>query len=152
MSTKFWKIDANDELSTPDDFDNLESTLSAINGGDVQMAGVNLLSYATPTMTNNTFPLNIATNVYRLTAPITSGEATIPVPDRQLVPQSNQYYYFEMEVAIDSSATSLTSPSGWTWVVGGELPASGYAGKTLYVSVRLDCQTGDYLANVWRLA
>lgn len=131
----------------------LEEILSAINGGNMPMAGVNLLPYTTVSSDNGTFLLNLATNTYRMYADMDSTDAIIPTPDSSLVPQSCQYYYFEMEVAIDSTATSLVSPTGgWIWISGGELPSSGYAGHTLYISVRFDCFSRTYLANAWRVA
>ena len=131
----------------------LEEILSAINGGNMPMAGVNLLPYTTVSSDNGTFLLNLATNTYRMSADMDSTDAIIPTPDSSLVPQSCQYYYFEMEVAIDSTATSLVSPTGsWIWISSGELPSSGYAGHTLYISVRFDCFTRTYLANAWRVA
>jgi hypothetical protein len=64
---------------------------------------------------------------------MSSGVATIPAPDAAQISSQNCYYCFEMEVNVDSSATSLSGLPGWAWISGGELPATGYAGHTLYI-------------------
>lgn len=116
------------------------------------MAGVNLLAYVSAAVSNGQFDMNLATNVYRMSAPMSSTSAVIPAPNPQYIPQSSQYYYFEMEVGVDPSATSISGPAEWTWLAGGELPSFGYAGHTLYISVRFDCGIRSFLANVWRIA
>lgn len=122
MSNKLWKLGANNEVATPDDFDEIESALSNINGGS-NFPQLNLFAITTPTVTNGTFPLNIAKNVYRVSANVSNGVATIPTPDASSIPVASQYYYFEMEVAVSDSATSMVGPSGWAWLEDGGLPS-----------------------------
>lgn len=43
-------------------------------------------------------------------------------------------------------------PVSCTWLDGGELPTTDFAGKTIYVAFRLDCTARTLLANVWRVA
>lgn len=123
MSNKLWKLGANDEVATSDDIDGVESALANINGGS-NFPQLNLFAITTPTVTNDTFPLNIAKNVYRVSATVSNGVATIPTPDASAIPVANQYYYFEMEVSVSDSATSMVGPSGWTWLEDGELPSN----------------------------
>jgi hypothetical protein len=112
---------------------------------EVALASDILLGYATGTT------LSPATAVYRTSATLSGTDATIPTPDATAIPTANAYFCFEMEVSVDATATSIAGPSGWTWLAGGELPASGFAGATLYIAARLDCTTRAVLANVWRV-
>lgn len=146
--------------------------------------------------------LNPATAVYRV-APTPDGTTVvIPTPDASAIGDAPAYYCFELEVAVDASATTLAAPpSGetfdaetayavgdyvihddeadrptlwrctaahegdwdaddfeevagapvsWTWLVGGKLPTSNFAGKTLYIACRMDCTSRAVVANVWR--
>lgn len=43
-------------------------------------------------------------------------------------------------------------PVSCTWLDGGELPTTDFAGKTIYIAFRLDCTARTLLANVWRVA
>ena len=114
----------------------------------------NLLKIDSPTVTSGSFALDPNTSVYRVAASISSGTATIPMPTATNIPNGSNYYCFEMEVSVGASATSLVGPTGWTWLTDGELPTEGFAGATVYIAVRLDCNSGarTFLANVWRVA
>lgn len=114
--------------------------------GKLNSSARNLLDYATGTT------LSPATAVYRTAATLSGTAATIPTPDATAIPTAAAYYCFELEVSVDSTATSLTGPSGWTWLDGGELPTSGFAGATLYIACRMDCTARTFLASVWRVA
>jgi hypothetical protein len=109
------------------------------------MADRNLLAYATGTT------LSPATAVYRTSATLSGTDATIPTPDATAIPTAAAYFCFELEVSVDATATSIAGPSGWTWLDGGQLPTSGFAGATLYIACRMDCTTRAVLANVWRV-
>ena len=76
----------------------------------------------------------------------------IPTPVTTALTATDGYYQFEIELAVPSTATSLTAPSGWTWLTGFELPSSGYAGKTVYVSCRMDLRGNAVTASCWRVA
>lgn len=98
-----------------------------------------------------TITLDPTKNVYRATA--TGG--VFPTIDDSEIPALSSYYCFELEVSVPSGATlDATSVSGWTWVQGFELPTAGYAGKTIYVSARVDCKASSraVTASCWRVA
>ena len=63
-------------------------------------------------------------------------------------------FAFELEVAVDATATAIdqTAWSGWTWMDGGALPTSDYAGKTLYIACRLDCTARTIKASCYEVA
>lgn len=115
---------------------NSKADLTAVNG----KADWNMLNIASPTVASNAFALSSDIGVYRVTATITSGSARIPTPSTNNIPARSAYFCFDMEVAIGSSATSIVGPANWAWVEEGELPTTNFAGKTLYMSVRFDCQ------------
>lgn len=139
MSTKLWKLNANNEVATPSDFSELESALADINGGST-LPQLNLFVVTSPVVENGQFALDISKNVYRVQASVSNGVATIPTPDATNIPSSSMYYYFELEVSVNSSATSMVGPSGWTWLPDGILPSGqDLQGKTVYISARLDC-------------
>lgn len=87
--------------------------------------------------------------IYRLSP--TGTAIAIPTPVDTAIPATDGYYQFEIELAVPATATSLTAPSGWTWLPGCGLPSSGYAGKTVYVSCRMDCRTKDVMASCWNV-
>lgn len=94
--------------------------------------------------------LDPVVSVYRLSPTGTS--ISIPSPVTTALPATDGYYQFEIELAVPSTATSLTAPSGWTWLTGFELPSSGYAGKTVFVSCRMDLRGNAVTASCWRVA
>ena len=53
-----------------------------------------------------------------------------------------------------SDATEIQNAAlSWTWLDGGSLPdATDAAGKTVYISCRLDCTARTVVANCWRVA
>lgn len=94
--------------------------------------------------------LDPVVSVYRLSPTGTS--ISIPSPVTTALPATDGYYQFEIELAVPATATSLTAPSGWTWLTGFGLPSSGYAGKTVYVSCRMDLRGNAVTASCWRVA
>jgi hypothetical protein len=105
----------------------------------------NLLPYATAA----TIALTLTQSVYKTTA--TGG--VLPSITLTGIETSDDYFCFEVEAAIPSGAT--LDPTAWasvTWLPGFELPQYDYAGKTLYISCRLDCQTRGVTASCWRVA
>jgi hypothetical protein len=108
----------------------------------------NLLPYASTTT------LDPATAVYRATATLSGTTATMPTVTITGIPTAAAYFAFELEVAVDATATALddTAWSGWTWMDGGELPTADYAGKTLYIACRLDCTARTIKANCYEVA
>jgi hypothetical protein len=109
---------------------------------------LNALPYASTTT------LDPATAVYRATATLSGTTATMPTVTITGIPTAAAYFAFEMEVAVDATATALddTAWSGWTWMDGGELPTADYAGKTLYIACRLDCTARTIKANCYEVA
>lgn len=103
-----------------------------------------------PYVTDNTLTLSLGTVVYRMNP--TGTAIAIPTPVTTDLPATDGYYQFEIELAVPATATSLTAPSGWTWLTGFELPSSGYAGKTVYVSCRMDLRGNAVTASCWRVA
>lgn len=103
-----------------------------------------------PYVTDNTLTLRLGTVVYRMNP--TGTAISIPSPVTTALPATDGYYQFEIELAVPATATSLTAPSGWTWLTGFELPSSGYAGKTVYVSCRMDLRGNAVTASCWRVA
>jgi hypothetical protein len=117
-------------------------------GSDVANTNVNLLPYASTTT------LDPATAVYRATAALSGTTATMPAVTITGIPTAAAYFAFELEVAVDATATAIddTAWSGWTWMDGGELPTADYAGKTLYIACRLDCTARTIKANCYEVA
>jgi hypothetical protein len=112
---------------------------------EVIAENTNLLAYASTTT------LDPATAVYRATATLSGTTATMPTVTITGIPTASAYFAFELEVAVDATATALddTAWSGWTWMDGGALPTSDYAGKTLFIACRLDCTARTIVANCY---
>lgn len=112
----------------------------------VQPGQRNLLDYATGTT------LSPSTAVYRAAL---NADGTFPTVDAAAIPTAAAYYQFELELTVPSTVPStITGPSGWTWIDGHGLPdpADLSGGETIYISVRLDCTARTFLASVWRVA
>ena len=106
----------------------------------------NLLVYASTTT------LAPETAVYRSSL---NADGTFPAITDTGIPTAAAYYQFELELTVPSTVPStITGPSGWTWLDGHGLPdpADLSGGETIYVSVRLDCTARTFLASVWRVA
>jgi hypothetical protein len=112
---------------------------------EVIAENTNLLPYASTTT------LDPATAVYRATATLSGTTATMPTVTITGIPTAAAYFAFELEVAVDATATAIdqTAWSGWTWMDGGELPTADYAGKTLFIACRLDCTARTIVANCY---
>jgi hypothetical protein len=108
----------------------------------------NYLAYASTTT------IDPETAVYRATAALSGTTATMPTVTITGIPTAAAYFAFELEVAVDATATAIddTAWSGWTWMDGGELPTADYAGKTLYIACRLDCTARTIKANCYEVA
>lgn len=137
----------------------LDSTLrrvaAAIEGQNAGVSGI-LLPVEDAVVANDAITISRGTAVYRADAALDDTTATIPFVDASLVPVAGAYYCFELEIGVDAEATTLVGPGtedGWTWLEGGGLPESGFAGKTIYIACRLDCAAGarTITANVWRV-
>jgi hypothetical protein len=115
---------------------------------EVIAQNTNYLPYASTTT------LAPETAVYRATAALSGTTATMPAVAITGIPTAAAYFAFELEVAVDATATALddTAWSGWTWMDGGELPTADYAGKTLYIACRLDCTARTIKANCYEVA
>lgn len=101
----------------------------------------------------DTIELNPTTAIYRATPTISTTTVTIPTPDTSEIPTASAYFCFELEIAVDAAATTLVGPANWTYLEGGDLPdGAAAAGKTVYISCRLDCTARTVVANVWRVA
>jgi hypothetical protein len=109
---------------------------------------LNALPYASTTT------LAPETAVYRATATLSGTTATMPTVTITGIPTAAAYFAFELEVAVDATATAIddTAWSGWTWMDGGALPTSDYAGKTLFIACRLDCTARTIKANCYEVA
>jgi hypothetical protein len=109
---------------------------------------LNALPYASTTT------LAPETAVYRATATLSGTTATMPTVTITGIPTASAYFAFELEVAVDATATAInqTAWSGWTWMDGGALPTSDYAGKTLFIACRLDCTARTIKANCYEVA
>ena len=61
---------------------------------------------------------------------------------------------FTVYAHVDSSATTLTGPSGWLWVSGAGLPTSNFAGKGIWMSgvISTNEQNAVPLMSCWRVA
>jgi hypothetical protein len=94
------------------------------------------------------------TAVYRATAALSGTTATMPTVTITGIPTAAAYFAFELEVAVDATATAIdqTAWSAWTWMDGGELPTADYAGKTLFIACRLDCTARTIKANCYEVA
>ena len=94
-------------------------------------------------------------SVYRATLSSDTTGYRLARPQSAGIPTDDFYYDYEIEVSVPANATSLSGPtSDWTWMEGGELPTdpSDFAGKTIYIACRFDCDARTTLANVWRIA
>lgn len=112
----------------------------------------NMLPYADSV--GATISLTKRQPVYRYTNSGYEGTMILPNIGTEGIPASNDYFCFEIELTIPSGITTL-DPTAWasiTWLPGFELPQYDYAGKTLYISCRLDCQTRGVTASCWRVA
>lgn len=112
----------------------------------------NYLPYSS---SNNGVALQPTMAVYRYSASVNpdTHEATLYGVTTEGIPTKDAYFCFEIEAAVPSGFTINTANvSAWTWIEGFELPTSNYAGKTLYMSCRLDCQTRGITASCWRVA
>ena len=131
--------------------DNQTYGLAAIRAAiDALAAALPSQASVVPYVTDNTLTLRLGTVVYRMNPTGTS--ISIPSPVTTALPATDGYYQFEIELAVPATATSLTAPSGWTWLSGYELPSSGYAGKTVFVSCRMDLRGNAVTASCWRVA
>ena len=86
-----------------------------------------------------------------------ASDGTFPSIDGQNIPTAAAYYQFELELTVPSTVpSSLTGPSGWTFLDGHGLPdpADLTGGEVIYISCRMDCgATGKpVLASVWGVA
>lgn len=96
--------------------------------------------------------LALNTGVYKAAL---ASDGTFPSIDAQNIAEMPAYYQFELELTVPSTVPStITGPTGWTWLDGHGLPdpADLSGGETIYVSVRLDCSARTFLASVWRVA
>jgi len=117
--------------------------------GKLDAAARNLLPYATSASGVDLAP-QIA--VYRAAL---NEDGTFPAITDTGIPTAEAYYCFELELAVPPTVPStITGPSGWTWLDGHGLPdpADLSGGETICVSVRLDCTKRTFLASVWRVA
>ena len=106
----------------------------------------NLLDYTSGTT------LDLGTAVYRANL---ANDGTFPTITDSGIPTATAYYQFELELTVPSTVPStITGPSGWTWIDGHGLPdpADLSGGETICISVRLDCTARTFLASVWRVA
>ena len=114
-----------------------------------QPGDLNLLPYATASSGVDLAP---GTAVYRANL---ASDGTFPTVDATAIPTAAAYYQFELELDVPSTVPStITGPSGWTWLDGHGLPdpADLSGGETICISVRLDCTARTFLASVWRVA
>ena len=103
-------------------------------------------------VTSSTVTLAPQTAVYRAAL---NADGSFPTVDATAIPTASAYYQFELELTVPSTVPStITGPSGWTWIDGHGLPdpADLSGGETIYISVRLDCTARTFLASVWRVA
>lgn len=106
----------------------------------------NLLDYTSGTT------LAPGTAIYRSAF---AADGTFPTITATAIPTAAAYYQFELELTVPSTVPStITGPSGWTWIDGHGLPdpADLVGGETICISVRLDCTARTFLASVWRVA
>ena len=109
----------------------------------------NLLPYVTA---SSGVTLDPSTAVYRSAL---NADGTFPTITDSGIPTTAAYYQFELELSVPSTVPStITGPSGWTWLDGHGLPdpADLSGGETIYISARLDCTARTFLASVWRVA
>ena len=96
--------------------------------------------------------LALNTGVYKAAL---ASDGTFPSIDAQNIAEMPAYYQFELELTVPSTVPStITGPSGWTWLDGHGLPdpADLSGGETICISVRLDCTARTFIASVWRVA
>ena len=76
---------------------------------------------------------------------------TFSFPDFSSTPA---LFPFTVYAHVDSSATTLTGPSGWLWVSGAGLPTSNFAGKGIWMSgvISTNEQNAVPLMSCWRVA
>lgn len=121
--------------------------IAAVAGTDyVAPSERNLLDYTTGTT------LAPQTAVYRAAL---NADGTFPTITDTAIPTASAYYCFELELSVPSTVPStITGPSGWDWLDGGEPPDPSVlsGGETIFVACRMDCATRAVTANVWRVA
>jgi hypothetical protein len=115
---------------------------------EVIAENTNYLPYASTTT------LAPETAVYRSAL---NADGTFPTITDTAIPTSAAYYQFELELTVPSTVpSSITGPSGWTWLDGHGLPdpADLIGGEVIYISCRMDCGSSGnpVLASVWRVA
>ena len=121
-------------------------TYAAVKGGGGGGGTANLLPYTSGTT------LALDTSVYKSAL---NNDGTFPSIVDTAIETANAYYQFELELTVPSTVPStITGPSGWTWIDGHGLPdpADLSGGETICISVRLDCTARTFLASVWRVA
>jgi hypothetical protein len=139
--------------------DKASGTFYTNRGSSAFVLGPDTIPYVPPEVRNllpiaSTTTLDPATAVYRATATLSGTTATMPTVTITDIPTAAAYFAFELEVAVDATATALddTAWSGWTWMDGGALPTADYAGKTLFIACRLDCTARTIKANCYEVA
>lgn len=134
----------------------LDETLQRIAvAEEAKAANANLIYLPIVGSLTDTIKLDPTKAIYRATPTVSTTTVTIPTPDISDIPTASAYFCFELEIAVDAAATTLVGPGsadGWTYLEGGDLPdGAAAAGKTVYISCRLDCTTRMIVANVWRV-
>lgn len=132
--------------STSGSFDSTKWTEVSVATAKLDANKRNLLDYTSGTT------LAPETAVYRSSL---NADGTFPTITDTAIPTAAAYYQFELELAVPSTVPStITGPSGWTWLDGHGLPdpADLSGGETICISVRLDCTSRTFLASVWRVA
>lgn len=103
-------------------------------------------------VTSTTVTLAPQTAVYRAAL---NADGSFPTVDATAIPTAAAYYCFELELTVPSPVPStITGPTGWDWLDGGEPPDPSVlsGGETIFVACRMDCATRAVTANVWRVA
>jgi len=109
----------------------------------------NLLPYADA---SSGVALSHTTSVYRSAF---ASDGTFPTIIDTGIPTASAYFQFELELTVPSTVPStITGPSGWTWMDGGSLPDPSdlSGGETLYIACRLDCTARTIKANCYEVA
>ena len=106
----------------------------------------NYLAYASTTT------LAPETAVYRSAL---NSDGTFPTITDTGIPTAAAYYQCELELTVPSTVPStITGPTGWTWMDGGELPDPSdlSGGETIYIACRLDCTARTIKASCYEVA
>jgi len=151
MPTELGNTPLNTNIVNTGDLANLalDSTLQRVAAALETDSRYIVLPYVTAS-SGITLALNTA--VYRSAL---NADGTFPTITATGIPTAAAYYQFELELAVPSTVPStITGPSGWTWLDGHGLPdpADLSGGETICISVRLDCTARTFLASVWRVA